>query len=128
MEDGNRRILVADDDPGWRDLLRYRLERSGFAVAVAKDGSEALELSAQLDPSLLVLDIMLPEVDGYEVLRRLKADPSTRDMPVIIMTARTLEDDVVKGFELGAVDFVSKPFSPCELVARIRKTLYTPGH
>ena len=116
-------VLVADDEPDVRELVAYRLRRSGYEVVEAGDGQEALELALDRLPSLAVLDVMMPKLDGYELTRRLRAEETTRDMPVILLTARAQEADIARGFEAGADDYLRKPFNPDELVARVRAVL-----
>jgi DNA-binding response OmpR family regulator len=116
-------VLVADDDPDILDLVRYRLERSGYEVATARDGLEAVQLAGELSPSLAVLDVMMPSLNGFEVTRRLREDPATREIPVILLTARAQEADVQEGFDAGADDYIRKPFSPRELSARVQAVL-----
>ena len=116
-------VLVADDDPDILDLVRYRLERSGYEVAVARDGLDAVQLAGELSPSLAVLDVMMPSLNGFEVTRRLREDPATREIPVILLTARAQEADVQEGFDAGADDYIRKPFSPRELSARVQAVL-----
>lgn len=116
-------VLVADDDPDILDLVRYRLERSGYEVAVARDGLQAVQLAGELSPSLAVLDVMMPSLNGFEVTRRLREDPATREIPVILLTARAQEADVQEGFDAGADDYIRKPFSPRELSARVQAVL-----
>jgi DNA-binding response OmpR family regulator len=116
-------ILVVDDDPDILDLLSFNIERAGFECVVAADGAEALAIVQTRNPDLIVLDIMLPGVSGVEVLKRLKYDPETRRLPVIMLTAKGEEVDRVLGLELGADDYVTKPFSVRELVLRIRRIL-----
>lgn len=118
-------ILVADDDRRATDLIRLYLERERFQVLVAHDGTRALELARQPTVQLIVLDLMLPEVDGTEICRMLRAEGI--DVPIIMLTARTTEEDRVQGFEVGADDYLTKPFSPRELVARIRAVLRRAG-
>jgi diguanylate cyclase (GGDEF)-like protein len=116
-------ILVVDNEP---DILRFvevNLRLEGFEVATARDGEEALARAFELRPSLVVLDVMMPKIDGFEVLRRLRADTRTRTIPVIILTAKTAMMDKVVGLTEGADDYVLKPFDPIELVARVRTTL-----
>jgi DNA-binding response OmpR family regulator len=115
-----QRVLVVDDEPMVRDVLIRYLEMEGFEVAEAADGRSALEQVADHDPDLVVLDLMLPEIDGYEVLRHLRASSRT---PVIMLTARGEETDRIVGLELGADDYITKPFSPREVVARVRAVL-----
>ena len=114
------KILVVDDDPHLRDLLSITLQRSGFDVLSASDGQIALTHAARERPDLIVLDVGLPEIDGFEVCRRLRA---RSEVPVLFLTARDEEIDRVVGLELGADDYVTKPFSPRELVARVRAIL-----
>lgn len=116
-------VLVADDDPDILDLVRYRLERSGYAVATATDGAEALRLADELSPALAVLDVMMPALTGFEVTRRLREMPATAGIPVILLTARAQEADVQEGFASGADDYLRKPFSPRELSARVQAIL-----
>ncbi len=110
-------ILVVDDDARLRDLVRIALERAGYRVLTASDGRSALTHVARENPDLIVLDIGLPEVDGFEVCRKIRA---TSEVPILFLTARDDEIDRILGLELGADDYVTKPFSPRELVARIR--------
>ena len=116
-------VLVADDDADMRELIRYRLERSGYTVVTAVDGQEAVRLAAEHVPALAVVDVMMPRLDGYEVTRRLRAAPETARMPVILLTARAQEADVAQGFAAGADDYIRKPFSPQELSARVQAIL-----
>ena len=116
-------VLVADDDPDILDLVRYRLERSGYAVATAADGVEALRLADELSPALAVLDVMMPALNGFEVTKRLREAPATAGIPVILLPARAQEADVQAGFASGADDYLRKPFSPRELSARVQAIL-----
>ena len=116
-------ILVADDDPDILELVAYRLERAGYEVATAADGEEALRLATELEPSLAVLDVMMPKLTGYDVTRRIRAGEATGRIPVILLTARVQEADVARGFEAGADDYLKKPFSPQELRARVQAIL-----
>ncbi len=116
-------VLIVEDDPAVVEMLRYNLERGGFRIAVAVDGEEALHLTAEEAPALVLLDWMLPEVPGIEVCRRLRRDARTRRTPIIMLTARGEEADRVRGLESGADDYVVKPFSPSELLARVRAVL-----
>jgi two-component system OmpR family response regulator len=119
------KILLVDDDPRLRDLVGLSLERAGYQVSTAADGQQAL-ISAQRDtPDLIVLDIGLPEMDGLDVCRRIRA---FSDVPIVFLTARDDEIDRIIGLELGADDYVVKPFSPRELVARIKAILKRSGH
>lgn len=114
------KILIADDDPRLRDLVSLAVERAGYSVITASDGQRALMHAAREAPDLIVLDVGMPEMDGFEVCRRLRA---TSQVPVLFLTARDDEIDRVIGLELGADDYVTKPFSPRELVARIKAIL-----
>jgi two-component system alkaline phosphatase synthesis response regulator PhoP len=118
-----RTILVVDDEPGIVAIARDYLERAGFRVIVAGDGPSALRLARAERPSLLVLDLMLPGMDGLDVARALRQDPATHTLPIIMLTARVEETDRLIGLELGADDYITKPFSPRELVARVRAVL-----
>jgi phosphate regulon transcriptional regulator PhoB len=117
------RILVVDDEETILELITYNLQKEGFQVEKAVDGWDALEKVAANPPDLLVLDWMLPGVDGLEVCRRLRDNQETRGLPIIMLTARGEEVDKVLGLELGANDYVTKPFSPRELLARIKAHL-----
>jgi diguanylate cyclase (GGDEF)-like protein len=119
------RILVVDDTPDVRDLLRYTLIAQGYDCLVAEDGPAGLEQAARDVPDLILLDLMMPGMDGYEVCRRLKGAPGTRRIPVIFLTARAEVPDRVRGLSLGAVDFIAKPFDPRELTARVDVALRT---
>jgi DNA-binding response OmpR family regulator len=116
-------ILVIEDEKEIRDLVRYNLEREGFKVAVAADGEEGLQRLFAARPDALVLDLMLPGRSGLEVLREVRGEAATRDLPVIVLTARSAEMDKLLGFEHGADDYLTKPFGPRELVARLRALL-----
>ena len=116
-------VLVVEDESSIVTLLRYNLEKAGFRVAEAVDGEEALLLVEEEVPDLILLDWMLPVVSGIEVCRRLRRRPETRAVPVIMLTARGEESDRVRGLDCGADDYVTKPFSPEELIARVRAVL-----
>ena len=117
------RILVVDDEEDLLELLRYNLTKEGYVVDCVASGEEALKEVRRQLPDLIVLDLMLPAVDGLEVCRRLKGDPKTRDVPIVMLTAKSEESDMVAGLERGADDYVAKPFSPRVLTARIRALL-----
>lgn len=119
----NGTILVVEDEPDIRQLLVHQLTREGYSVRTAASGPEAVELAPRLRPALVLLDLMLPGLSGTEVCRRLRADPATAATPIIMLTARTEEIDRVVGFEVGADDYVTKPFSPRELMLRVRAVL-----
>jgi two-component system phosphate regulon response regulator PhoB len=116
-------ILVVEDEEDIQELLEYTLLNAGYRVDVTDRGEEALEIVQEHSPSLMVLDLMLPGLDGLEVCRRLKGDEVTSEMPVIILTAKGEEEDVIAGFDAGADDYVTKPFSPKVLAARVAAVL-----
>jgi len=116
-------ILVVDDAANIIDLARMYLEQEGFRVESAMDGAAALEVISRQPPALMVLDLMLPEVDGWEVCRRVRAGNAAPDLPIIMLTARDDDVDKIVGLELGADDYVTKPFNPRELVARVKAIL-----
>ncbi len=117
------KILVVDDEPEAVELVEFNLKQAGFEVAVAADGAEALKKARGLMPSLIVLDLMLPEVDGLEVCKMLRRDAGTAKVPIIMLTAKAAEIDRILGLELGADDYITKPFSPRELVLRVKRIL-----
>jgi two-component system phosphate regulon response regulator PhoB len=117
------KILLVDDEPDALEVLGYKLREAGFTPLFAKDGTRALAAARNDRPDLIVLDLMLPEVDGLEVCKILRRDPATASLPILMLTARAAEMDRVLGLELGADDYVTKPFSPRELILRIRKLL-----
>ncbi len=116
-------VLVADDDADILALVRFRLERAGCTVLAASDGQTALELALDAEPDLVVLDVTMPRLDGYEVTRRLREHEATRRIPIILLTARVQEADVQQGVDAGADEYVTKPFSPLELGARVQAAL-----
>src|SRR5712691_4136917 len=116
-------VLVVEEEPDIRNLIVLHLARDGFRCRTATSGSEALREARAARPDLLILDLMLPEIDGLEVCRRLRSDPATATIPIIMLTAKADEIDRVVGLEMGADDYVVKPFSPKELIARIRAVL-----
>ncbi|MDP3044022.1 MAG: response regulator transcription factor [Eubacteriales bacterium] len=117
------KILIVDDEKHIIELLKFGLEREGYQVLVAHDGYQALELINRESPALVVLDVMLPEMDGFAVCRAIRGDTRTREIPVIMLSARGQELDKVLGLELGADDYVTKPFSVRELMARVKARL-----
>jgi two-component system alkaline phosphatase synthesis response regulator PhoP len=121
------KILVVEDESDILEVIQYNLEREGYAVLTSMDGSEGLSMARSESPDLLLLDLMLPGMDGLEICRRLKEDSLTRTVPVIMVTAKGEESDVVIGLGMGADDYVIKPFSPRELVARVRAVMRRGG-
>lgn len=117
------RILVADDDELLSQLVEHKLTNRGYAVSTAFDGESTLENARRLNPALLILDLMMPGLDGFEILRRLQADAATRPIPVVMLSARSQESDIVSALRLGARDYLVKPFMPEELLARIERIL-----
>ena len=115
-----RNILVVEDEKDIIEVLRYHLEKENYRVHVAQDGFVALEIASKVVPNLILLDLMLPRMDGIEVCKRVKADERLREIPIIMLTAKAEESDKVRGLELGADDYVTKPFSAKELIARIK--------
>jgi two-component system phosphate regulon response regulator PhoB len=120
---GGERILVVDDEPDIVALVVYHLAKAGFRISTASNGADALRLAQQDRPALVVLDLMLPGMSGLEVLDQLRADESGRDIAVLLLTARREEPDRIKGLSSGADDYLTKPFSPQELVLRVRNIL-----
>lgn len=116
-------VLVADDDEDIRALVTFRLERAGYRVVAAENGERALSVALESSPALAVLDVMMPRLDGYELTRQLREHEATQSMPVILLTARAQEADVARGFDVGADDYIRKPFSPQELRARVQAIL-----
>ncbi|AHF07705.1 response regulator transcription factor [Desulfitobacterium metallireducens] len=116
-------ILIVDDEEPIQELLKFNLEKEGYTVLVAYDGPSALKTVEEKCPDLVILDVMLPGMDGMEVCNQLRQNPKSRDIPVIMLTAKVEEIDKVLGLELGADDYLTKPFSPRELLARIRARL-----
>jgi len=117
------RILVVDDEEDILELVKFNLSREGYDVLVAASGEKAIDITRKQLPHLIVLDLMLPGIDGLEVTRLLKNSPETRQIPIVMLTAKGEEPDVVAGLELGADDYVTKPFSPRILLARVRAVL-----
>jgi DNA-binding response OmpR family regulator len=117
------KILVVDDEPDALEVLEFNLKNAGYDVTTADDGDTALKKARQQLPDLILLDLMLPEVDGLEVCKLLRRDPATSAIPIIMVTAKAAEIDRVVGLELGADDYVTKPFSPRELILRVRNLL-----
>jgi DNA-binding response OmpR family regulator len=120
---GQPLILIADDDPDILALVSFRLERAGYAVVQAMNGEEAVQVALARRPDLAVLDVMMPRIDGYEATRQLRQHEETSRMPIILLTARVQEEDIARGFDAGADDYVKKPFSPQELGSRVQAVL-----
>jgi DNA-binding response OmpR family regulator len=121
--DLKKTILVVEDEPEAAELVEYNLKAAGFKVAIADDGPGALRKARSLKPDLVILDLMLPEIDGLQVCKLLRQDPATKGIPILMLTARASEVDRVLGLELGANDYVTKPFSPRELILRVRNLI-----
>ena len=117
------KIILAEDEPQIARLTKFKLEREGYEVIWEKDGGAALESIKANNPDLVLLDVMMPVMDGYQVLKKMKENENTKNIPIIMLTAKGQEQDVVKGIEMGSADYVVKPFRPAELVARIKKIL-----
>jgi two-component system alkaline phosphatase synthesis response regulator PhoP len=117
------RVLVVEDDEDVRDLLVRTLEREGYAVSSAQSGEEALRIALKASPSLIILDVMLPGIDGIEVCRQLRADTKTRGVPIVMLTAKSEDVDIVLGLEMGADDYITKPFSTRVLISRLKAVL-----
>lgn len=117
------KILVVDDEESIIELVKFNLEREGYQVVTAKDGDKALNLVREEMPDLIILDVMLPGVDGITVCRNINSNPETKNIPIIMLSARGEEVDKILGLEMGADDYITKPFSPRELVARVKARL-----
>jgi DNA-binding response OmpR family regulator len=117
------KIMVIEDEPDILEVIEYNLNREGYKVITSRDGEQGLQKTRRETPDLLVLDLMLPNLDGIEICRRLKSDPVTNSIPIIMVTAKREESDVVLGLGVGADDYIAKPFSPRELVARVKAVL-----
>jgi DNA-binding response OmpR family regulator len=125
--DMSQTILVAEDQQHVRSLVEYKLRNSGFTVVTAEDGRDALRKAEEIVPDLILLDVMMPLMTGFEVLSALKKNEKTKNMPILMVTAQSNEEEVLKGLELGADDYITKPFSPNELAARVKTTLLRRG-
>ena len=121
-----KKIVLAEDEPQIARLIEFKLKKEGYQVTWKENGKEALEAIKAEEPDLVILDVMMPVMDGYEVLRRLKEDENLKSIPVIMLTARAQEKDVVKGIDMGAEDYITKPFHPAELLARVKRILAKP--
>ena len=120
----NEKILIVDDEEDVLELVRYNLNRSGYQIETASSGEEALSKARKSSPELIILDLMLPGIDGLEVCKKLKGDIKTEHIPIVMLTAKGDESDIVTGLELGAEDYITKPFSPKVLIARVRRILH----
>jgi DNA-binding response OmpR family regulator len=125
---GEPLVLIADDDPDIRELVGFRLERSGCNVMRAADGEEALRLAEEKTPDICVLDVMMPKLDGLGVTRALRDLAATESVPVLLLTARAGDEDVARGLDAGADDYLRKPFSPQELATRVEQVLGRGAH
>jgi DNA-binding response OmpR family regulator len=121
------KILIAEDEPVAREFLEYVLRQEGFTPVLAADGDMAWNMARRENPALILLDVMMPFMDGFEVLRRLKESTELRHIPVIMLTACTGDSDTLVGFEIGAADYVEKPYSIAKLLVRVRKALRESG-
>jgi DNA-binding response OmpR family regulator len=119
----HKRILAVDDERVTARLMEHHLTRAGYEVALAHDGAEALEKVREGPPDLIILDVMMPKLDGFEVLRRLKDDPATESIPVIMLTAKSEADDALQGYDCGAQWYLGKPFDPDVLLSYVRNVL-----
>jgi DNA-binding response OmpR family regulator len=120
-------IFVVDDDPDVRELVEYKLVQAGHEVLCAANGPDALRLVAEARPALLLLDVMMPGMSGFEVLEQLRANEATKSLPIVMLTAKAQDADTARGFTLGANDYVFKPFSPRELMSRVNLQLVPVG-
>jgi len=119
----SKRVLIADDEPNIVTPLEFLMEQVGLEVRVARNGHEVLELAAAFQPDLILLDVMMPGLNGYEVCQRLKSDPTLRQVRVLMLSAKGRDVEVAKGLELGADAYITKPFSTRELVSKVRELL-----
>jgi two-component system alkaline phosphatase synthesis response regulator PhoP/two-component system response regulator VicR len=122
-----KHILAVDDEPNIRRLLEVNLQRAGYQVTTASDGQDALEKFSRARPDLVLLDVMMPRIDGFEVLRRLKADPGTAGVPILMLTAKAQDADIFNGLRSGADFYLTKPFNPMELLMWVKRVLDAPA-
>jgi two-component system, OmpR family, alkaline phosphatase synthesis response regulator PhoP len=122
-----KHVLAIDDENHIRRLVEVNLMRAGYRVTTACDGQEALEKLAEDRPDLIVSDVMMPRIDGFELLRRLQADPATCDIPILMLTAKAQDRDIFEGWSMGASGYLTKPFNPAELITWVRRTLEAPA-
>ena len=118
-----KRVLIADDEPNIVTSLEFLMERAGLEVRIARNGQEAIEMAAAFEPDLILLDVMMPVLSGYQVCQRLKSDPKLREARILMLSAKGRDVEVAKGLELGADGYITKPFSTRELVAKVRELL-----
>ena len=121
--DSSPLVLVADDDKFMIDLVTFRLERAGYEVVTAVDGDEALRAALEREPDLAVLDVRMPKLDGFELTSRIRRNEATSRMPIILLSGSVQDESIARGFEAGADDYLKKPFSPQELLARVQAIL-----
>ena len=127
MSLANPKILVVEDEPNQVELIEFNLNSEGYEVVVARDGEEALNLAEEENPDLILLDWMLPKVSGIEVCRQLRRSKMTREIPIVMLTARSEESDTMRGLDIGADDYITKPYSIKELLARVRAAMRRPS-
>ena len=127
MSLANPKILVVEDEPNQVELIEFNLNSEGYEVVVARDGEEALNLAEEENPDLILLDWMLPKVSGIEVCRQLRRSKMTREIPIVMLTARSEESDKIRGLDIGADDYITKPYSIKELLARVRTAMRRPS-
>ena len=118
-----QKILIADDDVETLRLIGLMLQRQGFEIAAAANGAQALEMTHTISPDLIILDVMMPDMDGYQVTRQLRQDPTTSEIPILMFTAKGQVEDKVTGYEAGVDEYITKPINPAELVARVKALL-----
>ncbi len=116
-------VLVADDDPDILELVRYKLNQAGYEVTTVGNGKDALEKAKSINPGLIILDVMMPFHSGIDVTIELRSDPQFKSTPIILLTAKSLEQDTERGFSAGATDYITKPFSPRELLSRVQAVI-----
>jgi DNA-binding response OmpR family regulator len=121
-----QRVLVVEDTKEIASLVKFKLLSAGFEVTVAEDGQKGLDLAREIMPDLVLMDVMMPVMNGLETLMNLKADAKCKNIPVILLTAQSTEQEIVRGLELGAEDYITKPFSPQELLVRVKIVLARP--
>ncbi len=121
------KILVVDDEVNITQILEFSIGSEGYQVITASNGEEAIDVAKREQPNLIILDIMMPKIDGYEACRRIKANPLTKNIPVILLTAKGRDIDKRLGYEVGATDYIIKPFSPTQLIDRIQELLVNTG-